>query len=93
MPLRKLTQLTERLNLDTYIQRYKVVAVLNTLFGLIWVVHVMAAWQQEPAWAECISVLAFALERGLRLVSLRHLARGCTGDLVGSPTGGHQRGC
>ena len=49
VPLRKLTQLTERLNLDTYIQRYKVVAVLNTLFGLIWVVHVMAAWQQEPA--------------------------------------------
>ncbi|CAK9004614.1 unnamed protein product [Durusdinium trenchii] len=56
----KLTQLTERLNLDTYIQRYKVVAVLNTLFGLVWAVHVMAC-----GWYLCAALHADPLETWL----------------------------
>ncbi|CAE7562099.1 KCNH6, partial [Symbiodinium microadriaticum] len=65
--LAKLTQLTERLNLDTYIQRYKVVAVLNTLFGLIWVVHVMAC-----GWYLCATLHEDVLETWLarRLVGI-----------------------
>jgi len=63
----KLTQLTERLNLDTYIQRYKVVAVLNTLFGLVWAVHVMAC-----GWYLCAALHSDPLETWLarRLVGV-----------------------
>lgn len=63
----KLTQLTERLNLDMYIQRYKVVAVLNTLCGLIWAVHVMAC-----GWYLCAALHNDPLETWLarRLVGV-----------------------